>query len=52
MAHELEKKGFHTIGSGINFNNPKYKVYYFEDSKELQNAINSIKEEKENASLR
>jgi len=42
MARELEKQGFQHVRLGINYNQPKYNVYYFEDTNELRNAINGI----------
>ncbi|MEE0965552.1 MAG: hypothetical protein U0L85_00710 [Bacilli bacterium] len=42
MARELEKRGFKHVSLGINYNHPKYNVYYFEDSNEIRNEINNI----------
>ena len=42
MARELEKRGFQHVKIGINYNQPKYNVYYFEDSNELRSEINKI----------
>lgn len=39
LAHELTNKGFQIVGTGINFSNPKYKVFYFKDSAELREAV-------------
>lgn len=39
LAHELTNKGFEIKATGINFNNPKLKVFYFENTVELQKAI-------------
>ena len=43
VANELVNKGFELIGTGINIQNPKYTVFYFEDTKELQEAIEALK---------
>ena len=42
LAHQLTKRGFEIIGTGINNRNPKYLCYHFEDSKELRAAIEEI----------
>ena len=42
MARELEKRGFQHVSLGINYNQPKFNVYYFEDSNEIRNEINKI----------
>ena len=42
MARELEKQGFQHVRLGINYNQPKYNVYYFEDTNEIRKEINNI----------
>ena len=42
IARELEKRGYRHINIGINYNEPKYNVYYFEDTNEIRKEINSI----------
>lgn len=44
LAHSLINKGFELKNTGINKNNPKYKVFYFEDSEALRAAIDSYKQ--------
>ena len=39
LANELVDKGFVLLGTGINIKFPKYKVFYFEDTPELREAI-------------
>ena len=39
VADALVNKGFKLIRTGINFNNPQFKVFYFEDTPELQEAV-------------
>lgn len=41
LARYLTKKGFEIKNTEANFNNPKYKVYYFEDTAELRSAVSS-----------
>lgn len=43
LANFLIGRGFELKNTGININNPKYKVFYFEDSKELRAAVVSYK---------
>ena len=43
MAHYLINKGFEVKNTSININNPKYKVYYFENNDDLLAAVNSYK---------
>lgn len=42
VANELVNKGFNVINAGVNIKFPQYKVFYFEDTKELRNAIAKI----------
>ena len=42
IARELEKRGYRHISIGINYNEPKYNVYYFEDTNEIRKEINNI----------
>ena len=42
VATKLKEKGFEIIDTGINTKNPKYTVFYFENTQELQDAIASI----------
>ena len=39
IANALAKQGFQIINTGINVKNPKYSVFYFEDSAELRQAL-------------
>ena len=39
VANALIRKGFEMIGSRVNYKNPKYMVYLFEDTQELRNAV-------------
>lgn len=43
LANSLIKKGFEIKGSGINIQNPKYTVYFFEDTEQLRAAVNEFK---------
>lgn len=43
LAHFLINQGFELKNTAINTNNPKYMVYYFENTQELQDAIVSYK---------
>ncbi len=45
MAKELGHRGFRCIGTGENKNKPGFKVFYFEDTDELRQAISEIKKE-------
>ena len=36
VANALIHKGFEMVGSRVNYKNPKYLVYLFEDSDELR----------------
>lgn len=42
LANELINKGFGVIKYEINSDNPKLKVFIFEDTKEFNDAINEI----------
>lgn len=42
VANELIKRGYKLLDSAINIKYPKYKVFYFEDSAELDRAIEQI----------
>ena len=39
LARYLIDNGFIYKKTAVNINNPKYNVYYFEDSNELRNAV-------------
>jgi hypothetical protein len=39
LANELTNKGFKLVNTGINIKNPKYFVFFFENTKELRDAI-------------
>ena len=49
LARELQDRGFECIGTGRNINKKQFKVFYFEDSLELRQAIDEIQKEKQNA---
>lgn len=36
FANILARKGFQLVATGVNFKNPKYMVYHFEDTEELR----------------
>lgn len=42
LANLLINAGFEMVGSGINIQNPKYRVFYFKDTPELRKAVNDI----------
>ena len=42
IANELEKLGFSVVKMDKNHKNPRYMVYYFEDSVELREAIKPL----------
>lgn len=42
VANELEKQGFKVIKMDVNHKNPRYMVYYFEDSVALREAIHPL----------
>lgn len=42
LANALTENGFEIIGRGINTRNPKYSVFYFEDTKELRNTLQKL----------
>lgn len=44
LAHYLINQGFELKNTGINMNNPKYKIFYFENTEELLAAIVSYKQ--------
>lgn len=48
LASKLQDMGFKLVGTGINFQQPKYKVFFFEDSEALRDAL---KEDLRNAKL-
>lgn len=39
VAIKLKEQGFEIIDTGINTKNPKYTVFYFENTNELRDAI-------------
>ena len=45
-AIELRKKKFRIIKTEVNYKFPKYDVYFFLDTPELQNAIKEIEQER------
>ena len=49
LARELQDRGFECIGTGKNINKKQFKVFFFEDSDELRQAIDEIQKEKQNA---
>ena len=51
LVKELGHRGFRCIGTGENKNKAGFKVFYFEDTDELRNAINEIKKEYHNAKI-
>ena len=42
IANILINKGFQLKGARVNFKNPKYMVYMFEDTAELRAALDRI----------
>lgn len=46
LARYLIDNGFIYKKTAVNINNPKYNVYYFEDSNELRNAVEQYKASK------
>lgn len=42
IANELAKRGFAIQGTGVNIKNPKYCVFYFEDTEELRAELNKL----------
>lgn len=42
VANELEKLGFSVVKMDKNHKNPKYMVYYFEDSVTLREALRPL----------
>ncbi len=44
LANLLAQKGHPIKSVGINKNNPKYSVYYFEDTAELRELVKSFKQ--------
>ncbi len=36
FANILARKGFQLVGTGVNYENPKFFVYHFEDTPELR----------------
>lgn len=42
VANELEKQGFRVIKMDKNHKNPRYMVYYFEDSVEFREALHPL----------
>lgn len=39
LASKLKKLGFQIVDTGVNIKNPKYTVFYFENTKELRKAV-------------
>lgn len=44
IANALARQGFKIVNTGINIKNPKYSVFYFEDSQELRDALDKLTE--------
>lgn len=42
MANELVARGFVVVNTSINLKYPKYQVFYFEDTRELREAMKQI----------
>ena len=42
LANKLVNKGFEILDTGVNVKNPKYRVFFFEDTEALRKAINEI----------
>ena len=42
VANILANKGFKIINSRVNYKDPKYMVYYFEDTPALRNALEKL----------
>ena len=42
IANRLEKQGFPVIKMDKNHNNPRYMVYYFEDSVKFRQALQPL----------
>lgn len=43
LANYLAKKGFQIKNTGVNKNNPKYNVYYFDCSEALLEEVKNFK---------
>ena len=42
IAMQLRDKGFRIMDAKVNFEHPKFVVYYFEDTQELQNELKKL----------
>lgn len=42
IANALANKGFQILGSRVNYKNPKFMVYFFENTPELKKAIEQL----------
>ena len=42
IAMELKSRGFRIEDAKVNFEHPKFVVYYFEDTQELQNELKKL----------
>lgn len=42
IANELVKKGYEIIETNINIQNPKYRVFFFEDTPEIRAEIANL----------
>lgn len=42
LANELVSRGFMIVGTGINARNPKYNVFFFENTEAFRKALNEI----------
>lgn len=43
IANELVRRGYQIIETGINTENPKYKVFYFEDTEDFRRTLEEVK---------
>lgn len=43
IANELVRRGFNIVETGINIENPKLKVFYFEDTEDFRKNLKEIK---------
>lgn len=42
LANQLVSKGFKIVGTGINDKNPKYNVFFFENTEEFRKVLKDI----------
>ena len=43
IAIQLRDMGFRIMDAKVNFEHPKFVIYYFEDTKEFRQAFNKLK---------